>query len=343
MRSLCFLLLWCGCAEASRPTASNVMPASAPVGATLAASRPVTPSSTATKPVRPPLDSEADDAPAPPEKVPSLSAGEKLIALPGASLPLKTFALSGPYKTYEAFCRASLLDLNTWAERNTGAPETPLSLEEVCPKKRYKKTKDDGEFNEHNEIISEQTFPDSTYVSLKIVHHQNLLGGYSGRGSVELALQTKEGWYGAQLLSYTPYTGDAGNTSENLREVKQLELIDAIPGGEPELVFTIRSLDDDDGRATYSKKQKELLFVCGLNEKKQPACYPPIRVFESEESGGFEGSDDDAPAKKTIKKTRKLKEPYLKDGQLTLAPEEGSDDFPKRLQALFGAHVLVFP
>lgn len=271
-----------------------------------------------------------------------VSAGTKLAKLPGASLPLKTFVMSGPFASYDDFCKASLADL--YQEGTSAGIEfdPKPSIKEVCPTKIYKeqKRKNDEMFDpEHNEIIY-QDKPGETYQQIKIVHYQNL-NGFSGRAAVELAVQVNDKWYGVQLVSYFPYMGDAGNASENLRTIKELSVTDAIPGGEKELVFILSSRDDYDGRADQSLKQKELLFICGINNKGKPACYPSIRVSDSEDSSGFYGSDDDAPAKPTIKKANKMKEPYLKDGQLTLEPEAGSE-FPKRVQALFGVHTLAF-
>lgn len=351
MRSWILLVLFFGCTERAKPTKQDTPKQAVAQTATSASSTQATPSAPATKAASAtpqttstPSTSAVSDADSEEAAVlVSPAPGKQLIALPGASAPLKVFPLSGPYKSFEEFCEASLYDLKAWGkkkEETAFSEMSPPELEDVCPKTSEKQ--EDMTMGYTKEILKDEKFSSGPYLRIKALHHQDMIFYEFGRGSVELAIQTKDGWFGAQLLSYSPEWQGAGGAGSNSRTIKELSIVDVIPGGEKELVLVVNSYDDKGGRiGSDGFKSKDLLFICGLGSKGSPACYPAIRVSEKEETNLYDSDTEALKKKKLI--SWKLKEPYLKDGQLTLQPEEDSESIPKRIRDLFGAHTLAFP
>jgi hypothetical protein len=360
MRYLPWYLLLVACSEATKPTpkpedhpqpitlATTPKPAS-----TMLSTAPSTASALTGKEqakaiaTAPEVESdEADAVDAVPSPTPN--PGKKIATLPAAKLPLKTVLMSGPFKTRAEFCKASLADLNLrladvdrkmMGEANEdGIYATELT--EVCPKSTKSKPDEEG-YDYANLIIKDEKPKEGPYQQLQLVHHENMLE-FSGRGSVELLIQTKDGWFGIQLLSYAPDWQGAGGSGGNQRTVKELSITDAIPGGEKELVLVVNSTYLKGGRiGDAGFTSKDLLFVCGLNGASLPACYPPIRVSENEVTKIY--NEETEELKKTINTTWKLKEPFIKDGQLVLAAESNEEKIPARIKGLFGAHPLGFP
>ena len=106
---------------------------------------------------------------------PTPSTGKKLAALPRATLPLKTFAWSGPFKTYDELCEASLLDLNEWLRRKEqekdglyeGMGEPGEGLEKVCPKQtKAQNEAADGYMGYANEIMRDDKLSEGPYQRL---------------------------------------------------------------------------------------------------------------------------------------------------------------------------------
>jgi tetratricopeptide (TPR) repeat protein len=248
-------------------------------------------------------------------------------ALAAAFEALGITGTKGPFVSLEAFC-------DDWKKR-------------ALPEKVRCDPKAEGLGEAYKGPLSVAK-PGAPYQAVRVVASSRAVKGGDppelGGGATEyhLVLRTKVGFFALEKAAETSNPGEDGIT-ESLT-VKELAVLDAIPGGAAEVLFRVSHYRGDSNMAVNELEEyvKETLTVCGVGPSEKPSCTRPIPLLWSEHVGVISPDIDEPGMKHNLRdKKGSLSAAFLPDGMLELKP--GAGELLEAFSGLPGKHALKFP
>lgn len=249
--------------------------------------------------------------------------------------PFNPIALNGPYKTLDDWCKVALADQSfieangcfTKADNIEGLPELLKGVKASAP---YKEVSVVGAYHA---MYQEEGKP----------------AEFQGLGEVlyQLALKTDKGWYVVPNGLYVYNPGAFGIFQSFVPT--SIEIKDAIPGGQPEVLFSYEYQTSDHdmaGAILYYANTKETV-ICGVGASGAPSCTNPIVTQSTDgvDTSLWDTADLGPLPEKSSESQWTLSLSFTTDGQIEVKQGtlKGLKALPKEVKAGLGKRVLAFP
>ncbi len=254
--------------------------------------------------------------------------------------PLKPIALSGPYAKLDDWCKA--------AKADSSFLQTTVCLSSIDKKSPPYGV--EGQF-EASAVAAPYLAVRLVVAAAPLFFDEGSAAPATFEGSGEalyhVAIQTKKGWYVTEEGIYVYNPGAFGIYND--LSIKSIEVKDAIPGGQPEVLisYSFDSRDSDMAGAIAYYASSEETILCGVGPSGAPSCTNPLtlKMVSGVDTSLWDEAELGPAPEKSSEAEWSLSLSFLADGQLEL--KQGSlkktKALPKETKALLGTRALAFP